>query len=483
MQKSHFRSLLLLLFLNLLIKPLWLLGIDRTVQNTVGMQVYGLYYALFTFSMWMQLILDPGIHTFNNREIAQDNTTISGYFSAFLPLKFILAIFYFIITIIAGLIIGFRAHEVYLLAWIAVIQVLSSLLLYLRSNLAGLHLFKTDSIFSVLDRTLMIILCGILLQKSIIGSPFKIEWFIYAQVVALGLSCVAAFIVVLSKSKFFKPTLKWAFFYSVIKKSYPFAILTILMTLYSRIDATMLERILPEHEGNYQSGVYAQAYRILDAMNNIAFLFATILLPVFAGMIKRREPISDITNISFKMLIIPALVIVVACFTFRMDIMHVLYKDSTEYSSTVFGYLIFTFLAICLVYIYGTMLTAGGNLKFLNWISASGLAVNIILNFFLIPQYKAIGAVCATLSTQAFVSVAQLIYARRQYKIKAQRYDILKFAAFAIFIFTSFYLGSSLKVKWVYEFIALTGINLTFAFLIGLLKINFFIGLLKRDDI
>ncbi len=481
MQKSHFRSLLLLLFLNLLIKPLWLLGIDRAVQNTVGMQVYGLYYALFTFSMWMQLILDPGIHTYNNREIAQDHTTLSDYFSSFLPLKFILAIIYFVVTIIAGLVIGYRSYEVYLLAWVAVIQILSSLLLYLRSNLAGLHLFKTDSIFSVLDRTLMIVLCGLLLQRSIVHSPFKIEWFIYAQAVALGLSCIAAFIVVLSKSKFFRPSLKWEFFYSIIKKSYPFAILGILMTLYSRIDATMLERILPENEGSFQSGIYAQAYRILDAMNNIAFLFATILLPVFAGMIKRKEPLSDITNISFKMLIIPALVITVACFTFRAELMHLLYKNTTEYSANVFGYLIFTFLAICLVYIYGTMLTAGGNLKFLNWVSACGLIVNIILNFFLIPEYKALGAVFATLCTQALVSVAQLVYAHRQYKIHLLRYDILKYTVFAAFILASFFLGSILSINWVYAFMALIGLNITFAFLIGLLKINFFLGLLKRE--
>lgn len=482
MQKSHFRSLFLLLFLNLLIKPFWLLGIDRGVQNAVGTHIYGLYYALFAFSMYAQIVLDPGLHTYNSREIAQDNNTLSRYFSAFLPLKFFLSGAYFIITIIAGMVVGYRSHEVYLLVWISVIQALSSLLLYLRSNLAGLHLFKTDSIFSVLDRALMILFCSLLLHKVIIDSPFRIEWFIYAQTLALGISCAIAALVVLRKSRFFKPRIEWAFFYEVIKKSYPFAILTILMTLYSRIDAVMLERILPEAEGSMQAGLYAQAYRLLEAMNNIAFLFATILLPVFSGMIKRRESLNDVTNNSFKILIIPAGIITFACFSFRNEIMRRLYTDANEYSGMVFGYLIFTFMAICMVYIYGTMLTAGGNLRFLNRVSALGLLMNIILNIFLIPQYKAVGSVCATLATQAFVSVAQLIYAHRQYHIQVLRLDIVKYAALAGFIFISFYFGKYLGLdNWLIAFTALILINLTFAFLIGLLKINFFLSLLKRE--
>ncbi|MFI5220594.1 MAG: polysaccharide biosynthesis protein, partial [Bacteroidia bacterium] len=61
MQKKFITNLGFLLFLNLLIKPFWILGIDRSVQNTVGAEIYGQYYALFNFSFLLNILLDIGI--------------------------------------------------------------------------------------------------------------------------------------------------------------------------------------------------------------------------------------------------------------------------------------------------------------------------------------------------------------------------------------------------------------------------------------
>ena len=61
-QKKFVTNLALLLFLNLLIKPFWILGIDREVQNLVGEKEYGLYFALFNLSLvvwlaWFALLV------------------------------------------------------------------------------------------------------------------------------------------------------------------------------------------------------------------------------------------------------------------------------------------------------------------------------------------------------------------------------------------------------------------------------------------
>ena len=67
MQKKFVTNLGFLLLLNLLIKPFWLLGIDRAVQNTVGAESYGLYAALFNVSFLFNILLDVGITNYNNR--------------------------------------------------------------------------------------------------------------------------------------------------------------------------------------------------------------------------------------------------------------------------------------------------------------------------------------------------------------------------------------------------------------------------------
>ncbi|MCK4288280.1 MAG: hypothetical protein KAW86_03670, partial [Bacteroidales bacterium] len=80
MQRKFLTNLALLLFLNFLIKPFWILGIDRTVQNVVGLEDYGFYFVVFNFSLIFNILLDFGITNFNNRNIAQHNFLLNKYF-------------------------------------------------------------------------------------------------------------------------------------------------------------------------------------------------------------------------------------------------------------------------------------------------------------------------------------------------------------------------------------------------------------------
>ena len=51
MQRKFLTNLLFLIFVNVLIKPFYIFGIDRTVQVTVGTADYGLYAVLYNFSI------------------------------------------------------------------------------------------------------------------------------------------------------------------------------------------------------------------------------------------------------------------------------------------------------------------------------------------------------------------------------------------------------------------------------------------------
>ena len=94
MRKIFTTNLLLLLSLNILIKPFWIFGIDRTVQNTVGAGEYGIFYTLFNFSLLLNILLDFGITNFNNREISRHPQLLSKYLSNLVGIKILLAIVY-----------------------------------------------------------------------------------------------------------------------------------------------------------------------------------------------------------------------------------------------------------------------------------------------------------------------------------------------------------------------------------------------------
>jgi O-antigen/teichoic acid export membrane protein len=319
MQKKFIQNLALLLLLNLCIKPFWILGIDRAVQQAVGTEDYGMYFAIFNFSFLLNILLDFGITNFNNKNIAQNNHLINKHFSSILVLKFMLGVVFMVVTMLAGALIGYSSFQLGLLALMGFNQFLAFMILYMRSNLAGLHLFKTDSIISVLDRSLMILFCSLLLWGHVFEGPFQIEWFIYTQTFSYILTTIITFFIVFRKAPFKRLTWNRAFFVLILKKSFPFAILVLLMTFYNRVDTVMLERILPN--GATQSGIYASAYRLLDSANMISFLFAGLLLPMFARMLRHKESVEQLVKLAFTILLTPAIVITVACVFYNVDMM------------------------------------------------------------------------------------------------------------------------------------------------------------------
>ncbi|MFU8843543.1 MAG: oligosaccharide flippase family protein, partial [Bacteroidales bacterium] len=240
MQRKFLTNLGLLLFLNLLVKPFWVLGIDRSVQNSVGSEEFGFYFSILNFSFLFNILLDLGITNFNNRNIAQNSQLLNKHFSSILILKILLGVLYIVISFIIGFAIGYDSRQFYLLTWVAFNQFLLSFILYLRSNISGLMLFKTDSMLSVLDRLLMILFCSLLLWGNLTAKSFRIEWFVYVQTLAYGLTVGVALIIVIRRSAFHRLYWNRPFFIMILKKSLPFALLVLLMAQYNRMDTVII---------------------------------------------------------------------------------------------------------------------------------------------------------------------------------------------------------------------------------------------------
>ncbi len=59
MRRTFLLNLLLVMGLNLLVKPFYILGIDAEVQRAVGAEAYGLYAALLSLGFLLNIVLDP----------------------------------------------------------------------------------------------------------------------------------------------------------------------------------------------------------------------------------------------------------------------------------------------------------------------------------------------------------------------------------------------------------------------------------------
>jgi len=439
MQKKFLKNLAFLVFLNLLVKPFWIFGVDREVQNITGPEEYGFYFTILNFSYLFYIILDLGITNFNNRNIAQNNQLLNKHLAGISTLKVLLGVAYGIIIFI-----------------------------------------------------MMILVCGILIWVSQFRSHFTIEWFVYAQTVAYLFTAIIALGVVLYHSG--RLRLRWnpIFFLMILKKSLPFALLVLLMSFYSRIDPVLIERLLKGSFGAEQSGIYAQAFRLLDAGQNFALLFPILLLPLFSKMIKEKESVAELVKLSFSIIISGTLIIALTTLFYSEHIMQLLYTqgegeayeaymERIVLSASILKLLMFSLVFVSSVYIFGTLLTANNNLYYLSLFALISLVANIILNVLLIPEYFALGSAYANLTAQGLTAVLQIILAYRLFHFRINYRLIIRLILTIILTIAVGYLLPMTGIQnWIISMLLMLFMGLLISFALKLLNIKEFIAILRN---
>lgn len=407
MQKKFFSNLLLLVALNLLIKPAAIFGIDMTVQNRVGSEVYGFFFSLLNLSLLFNILLDLGINNYTIKNMAQYPKAASQYLGRIFTFRLVLFVVYALVTFGAAWMLGYTSEHFSILLVLVFNQLLAVFVGYFRGHFSGLLLFKWDALFSILDRLLVVILGGALLFFTK-GQTFQIEWFVYLQTGCYLVSCVFAAGVLFKTLG--RPKIKWNPTYSmvIVRSSLPYALLILLMMIYTRQDSIMLERL--HQDGELQAGIYAQGYRLLDATYMFGMLFTTLLFPIFSKQIGDVPANRNLFLLAVKLLTTGALILAVVMQFHGQEVLHVLYQDLYPESLPAFQMLMWSFVAMSLSLILGTYMTALGELKYLNLVALLGIIVNFILNYLFIPEKGAFGAASATLYTQICTTVFQLIF-------------------------------------------------------------------------
>jgi O-antigen/teichoic acid export membrane protein len=164
--------------------------------------------------------------------------------------------------------------------------------------------------------------------------------------------------------------------------------------------------------------------------------------------------------------------VAVLSFRYSNQVMSLLYAAATPYWAKVFGYLMISFTGIATMYIFGSLLTANGNLKALNLIGAGGVLLNITLNFILIPGYMAFGAVVATIVTQLIVAVLHIWVAQRVFHFTVPYLQVFRIAVFIILAVLAGWLIPATRIDWVWEALLLFIMGLTVALILRILDMK-----------
>ncbi len=434
-ERSFYSNLFFSLGLNLLVKPISIFAIDAAVQNIVGQQ-YGIYFAFFNFSLIISIVFDFGVNNYSTRLSAQNLPEAKKIFSTILGLRFLLMLGYLAGIGLLKVFITLSWTEYRLILLLGLNQFLIANISFFRSYFAGLQRFRIDAFLSVLDRLLLIISVGYIIY--VYPDGFKlidIESYSIYQFMCYALSFIVAGSLAIY---FIKPKLEWprlSELLPVVKKSLPFALLIVLMMLYTRLDALLLLHF--SVNGQQEAAYYAQAFRLIDALYMFAMVFAGLLFPMFAKMLKENpSAIAPLVSQASKLLLGSSLAFIVFSLLRGGLLIDLIYSDTSVDSGGILFLLSIAFFGMASNLIYGSLLTANGSLKVLNIISFVGFLVNLSLNLVLIPKVLNGGAVIAAgvaALTQILVALAQAIYCKRLFALPFidrhfYRYALLVFA-------------------------------------------------------
>lgn len=475
MSKERFVStILLLIILNLAIKATFIFGIDLQVQHRVGQSSYGLYFMLLNLGYIFQIINDFGLNLLHNTDTAEHGHVRQDRWRSMLRMKIVLAIIYASVVILASFFLGYL-FAWSILIWIIINNILISLILLMRAGISGTANYKTEGIISVMDKALMIIICGIIL---IAVPSFQIEWFVWAQTVSLLITAIIAWIISFRFIQTIKTSILQIDWKQIFRDASPYALTTLLMFLYTRSDTILIARLMPE--GTHAVGIYAAGFRLLDAANMLAILFGPLLIPMFVRLRNDAQQTISLMRLATGMMLFMSGLISMASYFWAEEIMVMFYGTVDNVWIRTFQLLILCHIPIGLMFIYGSYLTAMGKMRKQNLLFACSMILNITLNLLFIPRYGITGAAAIALLTQILATCGLILISNNELDRSPDGKILIKAAAYFIVLIVAGIALLQIDMHWQIE-ILLFGVTATAtAFLLDLLNWNSFAELIRR---
>jgi O-antigen/teichoic acid export membrane protein len=452
MRGNFVKNLLWLQLLNWLVKPLWILWIEREIQLRMGDGWYGVYTLHFNLVLLFAVLLDAGLNTYAAREIAAHGRLLHPKRMFFLRLGLGL-VYVVLVLLIAQVQSGIEGG---FLMFAVLNQILASVVLMMRAVLQGKQRFVSDSWLSVVDRLVALGVCTWMLRvytPAMFASEGGVLMFQLAQFFGYAMALLLGLVLVFWKKNVVEPVkdttpnlgLKdWS------KQILWFGLMALAMSIFTRIDVQMIQSLSPPRlqgvvdaldadaikaqlaAGYAEIGLYTRGYRLLDAGLIFSALLSTQLLPLFSKRLATGEDNSEVIWVSLRLVLWVSLGAAMGAWFYGEPLINWLYHGQMELGSVtevegievlrtqvyspeilnaamIFKVLMLAFVPMSLVHVFGTYVTAAGQMRWLATLAFVCVAVNMVFNYIEIPKVGALGAAAGCLITQWVFAGACLV--------------------------------------------------------------------------
>ncbi|MEI6835297.1 MAG: flippase [Candidatus Falkowbacteria bacterium] len=362
----------------------------------LGQSGFGSYTTIITFISFFAIIADLGLTLVTVQMISRPGADEKKSLNNLFGLRLISIIIFLGLAPVVAIFLPYSAA----IKTGILVAALSFLFPALNQVIIGLFQKRLRMDKAVIAETIgrIILVIGIWL---VLLSDRGLNGVLWASVIAAALNFIISYLLA-ADDFFIKPTFDLKIWQEIITKSWPLAVTIVLNLLYLKTDTLILSLIKSPEE----VGLYGAAYRIIDVLTTLPFMFAGIILPILTASWFEEKKIyfNSVLQKSFDLMAIFSLPIIAGTLVLARPIIVLVAGQEFAGSGLILKILIFALVAIFLgcMFAHGVIAINRQRKMIGAYIFVS--ITSLVFYLIFIPRFSYYGAAAVTIYSEAAIA-------------------------------------------------------------------------------
>ncbi len=440
------------------------------LTNYLPVEKYGLYSKIYNYTSIFVFLADLWLYTITIREISNNPSNTKKIIGNVMSLRLILWIIILFLSIfIAFFIPGYNSLlallSIFITSLFTIFQLINSSILSLMQANMKVEFWAVSLVaWKLINLGLISLIAFYFYPKETIlnldyFSPFL--WIMWAGLIWVIINTFLNYLYARRIQKFWFE-FDFSYLKNLFKISLPYGIALFLSIVYFKVDIILLSIIEWPEKWDLSIALYSLPMKIVEVVMVLWWFYMTSMLPSLSKWFREKNTkiISNLTDISFKVMISFSFLVFTLGILFRDNI--ILIIANTDYLSNLYDFnssdafiIVFfsiLFYFISLVFIY--LLVASEKQSELLRINIIVTIFNIVWNLVLIPIYSFIWAGIITLLSQIILLLLVYYKSKEESSFRLPYLFIFRNIAFSSFVFIFwFFLINNFSISIIFDLI------------------------------
>jgi O-antigen/teichoic acid export membrane protein len=361
----------------------------------LGVEGFGTLSLALAFTGIFSVFMDLGLSTLTIREVARDKSLAKDYVANITVIKIILAIITFILIFIIVNLVGYDQQTMQVVYIIALYTLFTAFSQLFYAVFQAYEKMEYQSLGTILSSVLLMV--GVLLA---IYLKFNLINFSLIYLISGASILVYALIIFTQKFSLPKITFNTKQWMDLIKESWPFAITSISINIYTWIDTVIISII----QGSVAVGLYNASYKLVLVLTFIPIIFNYAIFPIMSQYyIDSEKSLKFTFEKFFKIMVLFGVPIGTGTVFIANKVILLVYGQQFLGSVIALQILIWSAVLIFARSPFELLIQSSNKQIIVTKIFILGVLFNIIFNILIIPKYSYVGAGVVTVLTDALV--------------------------------------------------------------------------------